>query len=186
MYPWLRKVCIVNQVTSNDEVEFDLRFGENCLNDYEVQVSMGVGWGEDEKLLWCKRILGDIPSLWLRMRVGWGRRWKIAVLSTQLKITTHSALNISQENDFWRSVISLDEFFFLEPIFLLLFWTFQVRKIKRTGHHLSEGGEGEKSLENIGCVTIELTWSPPPPHPGSVWPPFPSLAVNWLMPLRSS
>lgn len=64
-------------------------------------------------------------------------------------------------------------FFFLEPIFLLLFWTFQVRKIKRTGHHLSEGGEGEKSLENIGCVTIELTWSPPPPHPGSVWPPLP-------------
>lgn len=112
MYPWLRKVCIVNQVTSNDEVEFDLRFGENCLNDYEVQVSMGVGWGEDEKLLWCKRILGDIPSLWLRMRVVWGRGWKIAVLSTQLKITTHSALNISQENDFWRSVISLDKFFF--------------------------------------------------------------------------
>ncbi|CAH3156874.1 unnamed protein product [Pocillopora meandrina] len=42
MYPWLRKVCIVNQVTSNDEVEFDLRFGENCLNDYEVQTRISI------------------------------------------------------------------------------------------------------------------------------------------------
>lgn len=64
-------------------------------------------------------------------------------------------------------------FFFLEPIFLLLFWTFQIRKIKRTGHHLSEGGEGEKSLENINCVTIELTWSPPSPPPRLCMTPLP-------------
>lgn len=73
-------------------------------------------------------------------------------------------------------------FFFFGTNFFLLFWTFQVRKIKRTGHHLSEGGEGEKSLENIGCVTIELTWSPLPPTQALNDPLFPSLAVNWLIP----
>ena len=100
------------------------------------------------------------------MRVGWGRGWKIAMLSTQLKITTHSALNISQESDFWRSVISLDEFFFfLEPIFLLLFWTFQVRKIKRTGHHLSEGGEGGKEFGEHWLCHDRIDLIPPSPPP---------------------
>lgn len=42
MYPWLKKVCIINQVTSDNVMEFDLRFGENCLSDYEVQTRISI------------------------------------------------------------------------------------------------------------------------------------------------
>lgn len=39
MYPWLRKVCIKNHLISDEEVRFDLDFGENCDRDYKIQVS---------------------------------------------------------------------------------------------------------------------------------------------------